>query len=233
MSLLICTPIRSSEYGAADVKLGYHDALRRLSTTMQVEEFGGSTAFGCDVVRARNRMAAIVLRELKYVTNVLWWDDDLWPTDISIVQKMIDAKRDVVAAPYTNKQQPLRWIHEPIPDEKCDDAGFMRVRSVGFGFTITSRRCLEKLSEESERSRESRPYWDEWGGGHRIANIFGLMYETMAHGHEGLRSEDYSFCRRWRDVGGDIWLYGGKGNILQHAGGHAWDATQMKGVELL
>jgi hypothetical protein len=228
MTLLIATPMRASEYGVADVKLGYHDAMRRLSSSVPIEEFPPSFSFGCDIVRARNRVASIIVQKMSKVDRVLWWDDDIWPLDVGIVKKMLDSGYDFVAAPYTNKQKPIRWIHEPLAGEVPDSKGWVKVNKVGFGFTMTSVKVLSDLSAESSKHQEWRPYWDEWDGGRMVPNIFGLSYE-MAGGHELLRSEDYSLCRRWRDLGGDIYIYGGSGNILQHAGGHGFDAREIPG----
>jgi hypothetical protein len=229
MNLLIATPIRAAEYGVADVKAGYHDAVRELCRRMPVECLSPSIFFGADVVRARNRAVAHVLRDWPQITHLLWWDDDLWPDDIGIVQKMIDSDYDVVAGAYTNKQKPLRWIHEPIPGAALDDRGFCEVHSVGMGFTMMKRGVLQRVTEESYKHHEWRPYWDEWSGGHMVANGFGLLYERMFHGREGLRSEDYSFCKKWREIGGKIHIFGGPGNVLHHAGGHAWGPEDMPG----
>ena len=229
MTLLIATPVRAAEYGVADVKIGYHDSMRELYKVLPYDALPATIGFGCDVVRARNRVVAHVLRDWPKVTRLLWWDDDLWPDDARVVNRLLDYPGDIVACGYTNKQRPLRWVHESIPGAELDAQGFVEVVTVGLGFTMMSRACLERSTEASYKSQEFRPYWDEWGGGHMIGNVFGLMYDRMFHGRECLRSEDYSFCARWRKMGGKIHIYGGPGNVLRHAGGHGWSAEDMPG----
>jgi hypothetical protein len=70
---------------------------------------------------------------------------------------------------------------------------------------------------------------------HRVANIFGQLYERLTPGNdqeeECLLSEDYSFCKRWRDMGGKIQLFTRAG-IIFHAGSHAWSAREKEGAVL-
>jgi hypothetical protein len=233
--LLVATPFRGAGYWASDVKLGYAESLRLLST--QLDYFPPTVQFSEDVVNARNRIAAAVLREHPDVTHVLWWDDDCWPGDVGIVRKMIESGLDVVACSYTNKSHPVRWVHEvdALALRAWDGASeYVPARSVGFGFTITSRDCLEQMAAYTRRiGGDSREYWDYTPRGKFLTpNLFGKLYERMPDGDESLRGEDYSFCRRWRDMGGKIWLYNGPGNLVTHAGPYGFSAADMPGAQV-
>ena len=99
MSLIIATPVRGIGLDAP-VSVGYAEAVRALSKTVDV--IPASVTFSTDVVRARNRLAATVLRDMPDVSHVLWWDDDVYPEDVKIVERMLNAFEDVIAAPYVN-----------------------------------------------------------------------------------------------------------------------------------
>ncbi len=218
MSLLLATPVRAAELGTALVSLGYSDFRLQLAKLMSFETLCGHVTFGLDVVRARNRIVGTLLSQEAFagVTHVLWVDDDQWPEDVRIVPEMVKACRGVLGAPYTNKKEPLRWVHRPGPGGS--------VLGVGFGFTMTTRACLESLA--------SRAHWYvDFPQAIRCPNLFGQLYDTIPAVDgpvETLLSEDFSFCKRALDAGFPVELYERAG-VINHAGGHVWNARGMKG----
>jgi hypothetical protein len=206
MSLLIATPVRAAELSTAQVSLGYAEFRERLVRHMpDYKALSGTVTFSLDVVRARNRIVGFLLtrEEFRDVSHVLWVDDDQWPEDIRIVTQMIENCRGVLAAPYTNKKLPLRYVHQTWDDKLY----------VGFGFTMTTRTCLETVANDA--------YWyTDLPSGQRCPNLFGQCYKEVA-GVVTLLSEDYSFCERAHEMGFKVELYEHGGKIF-HAGGHAW-----------
>lgn len=219
--LLIATPVRCSEPLAATVTVGYSCASRALACQMPTVFL---QVFGLDVVRARNRVVGQLLRDPTYadVTHVLWWDDDQWPEDVRIVGKMMALGEDVVGAAYTNKRSPTRYVHQPWPGSSGpDERGLYDVRGVGMGFTLTSRACLETMARGAEW------YWD-LPEPRECPNIFGQLIDEF-DSRRVLLSEDFSFCKRWReDYDGKIKIYT-KAGIVYHAGAHAWSAREIPG----
>lgn len=231
MKLVIATPLLGASPYAADVAFGYAEARARVAALYPAELIPASVGFSADVVRARNRLAAHVLRELPDVTHVLWWDADNWPEDVRLIQAMIDTGADVIGAPYVRKRRPVRWVHrfaseEPVV-ESLGGHAVLEVAGVGFGFTITSRCALESISAVADSYRDA-PHE------HMIANIFGQVLEPVdADDEKGPRillSEDFSFCHRWRkDLRGKVYVYAAKGNMMAHAGPVIWTARDMDG----
>jgi hypothetical protein len=83
--------------------------------------------------------------------------------------------------------------------------GFAKVRRVGNGFLMISRTALERLCEANPHLRyknvglEGDPQRDS-------PNRFAL-FECMIDPETGTYlSEDFAFCQRWTDLGGEIWL---------------------------
>jgi hypothetical protein len=227
--LIIATPIRAAEMHAASVSLGYAEMLLRLQRALPIEVLAGSLTFAADIVRGRNRIAAKVLRDHPDATHVLWLDDDQWVDDVAVVAEMIALGVDVVGAPYTNKRQPLRWVHQHLTPPAAPHGSLLPVAGLGFGFTLTTTSALRHLSEV-ERVYTDHP------NPHRVANLFGQLFHHPAldqgrnvpEADQALLSEDYSFCLRWRRSGGGVYLYARAG-IIHHAGPHAWDPSQMPG----
>ena len=204
----IATPLRGADTMSAQVTFGYASFLAQLSSIMKIELQVG---FCLDVVRARNRIAAHILTNPDFadIEDVLWVDDDTYPERPQIVAEMIQHSHiaDIVAAPYTNKTKPVRWVHRAeAPD---------RVLGVGFGFTMTTRRALLKVWDASE------PYFD----GLECRNMFGQVYDEI-QGRKVLLSEDFSFCKRARDAGVKIELHT-TGGLIMHSGAVAFSAEDM------
>lgn len=171
-------------------------------------------------------MVQVILDDFPHVDRVLWWDDDNWPQDIAMVQRMIDKGEDFIAGGYTTKKQPLHWVHRPLDHNPLpdDEKQLLEVARCGFGFTMTSRSCLQRMWDSADHYIDYRS-----GGKFEVANVFGMMIGPMPDGGTTLLSEDYSFCDRWRALGGKVWMYQGPGNVLFHGGGHAWGPSEMAG----
>jgi hypothetical protein len=224
--LVIATPVRGGEIDAAQVSFGWAAQMRALSIVFNCDL--PIVGYNYDVVRSRNRMAAQVLRDKGDVEYVLWWDDDVMLGDLKIVREMMATGEDVIAAPYANKLPPIGWVHTHFKPPREKRGLLQEVRSVGFGFTMTSTKCLRAMSEPARKYTD----WTRNGDHYKVADIFGLTFEAPEPGgspeDEMLMSEDYSFCKRWRDMGGKIQIYLGAG-ILGHAGGHAFNAKDIPG----
>jgi hypothetical protein len=85
--------------------------------------------------------------------------------------------------------------------------GFARVRFAGTGFLLVRREAIVKLcaAHPELRYRSTHAVGQnaaEQGSQHRFA-LFDPMIEPSTGEY---LSEDYAFCKRWTDMGGDIWM---------------------------
>jgi len=93
----------------------------------------------------------------------------------------------------------IRFI--PTPDNSVEvDGGFARVAYVGTGFLMVRRPVLEALAQAHPELTADLS--DLEPGGARASMLFDTLIEPETGQH---LSEDYAFCRRWRDLGGEIW----------------------------
>jgi hypothetical protein len=228
--ILIVTPVDGGDVMTARVTAGYAEHVRHVSAMYSAEALPSSLFFTTDIVRARNRAAAMAL-SVDGWDRLLWWDDDVLLGNYGLIGKMLEIDVDMIAAPDTTKGDDPRWVHTLHPNQipVLDDRQCLSVRSVGFGFTMTSRSMLETMSLSARKYRDVRR-----DGSPKIANIFGQLYERIVDDwkdeeDDTLMSEDYSFCKRWREIyGGHIWIYGGPGNLLGHVGARAFDLRDMR-----
>ena len=81
--------------------------------------------------------------------------------------------------------------------------GFARVRYAGTGFLLLHRTVIERLCEaHSELEYRHVHMIDKTAKKNRFA-----LFDPIIDKDTGeYLSEDYAFCRRWTDLGGEIWI---------------------------
>lgn len=132
-------------------------------------------------------------------TDLIFVDHDVqWPAGTLL--KLVDYPVDFVAAMYPQRKDPIefsvRWLQKP--ELWADpETGLLEVEGVPGGCLRLSRSLVEKMVAsypESEFYCGAAPNETAW-------NLFG----EYRHGRF-LISEDYAFCLRWRDIGGQVWI---------------------------
>lgn len=217
--LVVATPIRAHDVRTAMQPIGYTEFIKELEHR-GATYYGGAITFSTDCVRGRNRLLGAALRDQPDFTHILWCDDDQYPESLDAVDKLIDSGEDLIGIPYTNKFPPLRWVYQPW-EVACapDSRGIADVRGVGLGFTMMSRACIDKVCSASKWYTDLPETWN-------VPNAFYMDYD-----HIGpflvYQSEDYAFCKRWRDMGGRVKVH--TGAVIYHCGSKAWSGRDMPG----
>lgn len=199
----------------------------------QEVELRTATLESSDVVRRRSRMVRAFLATT--CTHLLFVDDDIEFTPAAVFG-MLASGHDVVACPYP-KRDGVDWaslekrralehdahrlehlaykyalaLREDQPTFNIDERLCAEVAGVALGCALISRAALERMvvhfGEELGFSDEGRP---------TVA-----LFQLLIRGGS-LLSEDYSFCRRWRDMGGTVHVYLGDGSPVTHHGTYAY-----------
>jgi hypothetical protein len=96
----------------------------------------------------------------------------------------------------------VRWRDK---DSIVERKGFVSVRYAGTGFLLISRQAINRLCEAHPELRYTTidVQADSQTG---TLNRFALFDTFIEAETRTSLSEDYSFCRRWTDLGGKIWL---------------------------
>jgi hypothetical protein len=130
--------------------------------------------------------------ELIFVDSDVTWE-------AGALLKLVDAPVDLVAGVYPARRDPISYpLHYLDKKELWADpeTGLLEVKSVATGFMKISRNCIERMISEyperhfytSERDKQFYPLFD---------HVFEDGYKW---------GEDYSFCIRWRNIGGQVWI---------------------------
>jgi hypothetical protein len=167
------------------------------------------------IARARARLARTFLAH-PTATHLLFIDADIGFAAENAF-RLLDAAHDLAGGVYPIKS--LDWDHIrakaqagaadlqaaslsyvvrflPHPGNAVEiEAGFAKVAYVGTGFMLIRRAALQQVADAHP---ELTANLDEG----RTAMVFEPMIEPETGEY---LSEDYAFCRRWRDLGGEIW----------------------------
>jgi hypothetical protein len=175
------------------------------------------------ITRARANLLTLFLDD-PTATHLLFVDADIG-FEPEQVFRLIESGADVVAGVYPIKR--VNWdkarrmlqahggktpsaaldyvLEIDDPDQVVVVNGFTRVRYAGTGFLMIRRHVLERMCEHPayaslqffrEHSRDALA-----GSPNRFA-----LFECMIDPKSGTYlSEDFAFCKRWTDIGGEIW----------------------------
>lgn len=100
----------------------------------------------------------------------------------------------------------LHYVGQLLPEPMLEREGdFATASFAGTGFMLIERQTIATLSA----AHPDTAYWhlDAYPSGaaaeRRAFALFDCMIDTQTSTY---LSEDFTFCRRWRDLGGSIWL---------------------------
>jgi len=212
-NLLIATPCYDG-----NVNSGYVMSLLALQRMLIQHRIGHDLCLHSDslITRARNNIVERFLRQPVY-THLMFIDADI-SFDPSTILRYLAFDKDVIAGIYPIKELNVRMLRRlPIDDDRAAVAasynysskirmgekditqdGFARIDYAGGGFMMIKRQALEAMVAHYPELR----YGDDCTGD-KIRVSYALFDTMIYDGH--FLPEDYSFCKRWRDMGGEVW----------------------------
>lgn len=131
-------------------------------------------------------------------THLVFVDSDVsW--EAGALVRLVDHPVDFVAGLYPQRRDPIdfccQWIQKP--EIELSEHGLIEVHGVPAGFMRLGRAMLEKMVAHYADLQfhcsvaPNETAFDLFGAYRCGRTKFG---------------EDYSFCRRWRDIGGQVWV---------------------------
>ena len=155
-----------------------------------------------DIADSRNILATIFL-DATDCTHLLMVDADM-QFEPDLVLDMLAFNYPVVGCLYPTKTYPLKFVMNGRADPQEIRRGFLRVDGVGAGVMLIRRDALEQLKPHVI----SDPRIEKHGASGILKeyNVQRLLrYFDIYDDGEHRFSEDLAFCRRWTDIGGEIW----------------------------
>jgi len=166
------------------------------------------------VTRARQSIAAYFLED-PTATHLMFIDADI-SYDLEQLLRLLKFNRDICSGIYPLKRYDWEKIKKAAEagEGRMESAGlnyvidlkeshqtidgFARVEKAGTGFLMIQRRVFEAMAQKYPelKYQASGPQGDKT----QYAFFNCLIDEKGTY-----LSEDYSFCKRWTDMGGEIW----------------------------
>ncbi len=190
------------------------------------------------ITRGRNLLVSRCLDDYS-ATHLMFIDADIG-FDPAQVARMLAFDQDVVAGMYPLKlldwnsgmhravageaveTAPLRYVGAPCEGaEAASHDGFVSGTYAGTGFMLIKRGVLEAMMAAYPHLRYAASHVAAQPSlsPHQYA-----LFDCMIEPETGVYlSEDYTFCRRWRDIGGKIWL--DTRGALIHIGQHEFSGA--------
>ena len=214
-------------------------ACQAKGVTLHVELMGGDAL----ITRARSRLAAQFLAS--EATHLFFCDADIGFRPENVM-RLLAADKDVIGGVYPLKLidwekarraaqggvqdlqaaslgYVIRFI--PTPDNSVEvDDGVAKVAYVGTGFMMIKREALRRVVEAHPELRARMGDMADAAAPEAV-----MIFDTMIEPETGqYLSEDYAFCRRWRDLGGEIWA--DMESRLTHVGHAAYSGSLVEAM---
>src|SRR6266700_1448805 len=175
------------------------------------------------ITRARANLVTLFLDD-PAATHLLFVDADIGFTPEQVF-RLVESGADVVAGVYPIKRVNWSKVKRALetnrpnlqaasldyvleidnPDHVTVVNGFTRVRYAGTGFLMIRRHVIERMCQHPDYA--ALQFFRE----HSLDALAGspnrfALFECMIDPATGTYlSEDFAFCKRWTDIGGEIW----------------------------
>lgn len=138
-------------------------------------------------------------------SHILFIDADM-QFEPELVLDMLAFDRPFVGTLYPKRTLPISWVGSGLEGEQFVENGFLKVEGIGFGVTLIRRDCVQAIIDhglcEIDEVMESNViarFLKEIGCPRMIR-----AFDTVILPGRRL-SEDFSFCHRHREAGGEVW----------------------------
>ena len=220
--------------------LNLQEACRERGIGLHIDLMGGDAL----ITRARSRLAAQFLAHPQ-ATHILFCDVDIAfaPGDVF---RLLDSGKEVVAAvcPLKNidwekaraaakadvadlQAASIGYVVRFLPtaDNSVEvNDGIAKVAYAGTGFLMINRDAMQRVVDAYPQLRARMGDMND-----PLAAEAVMIFDCMIEPETGqYLSEDYAFCRRWRDLGGEIWA--DVQARLTHVGHAAYTGSLMQAL---
>lgn len=186
------------------------------------------------ITRSRNTLLSTFLNDTD-ATHLMFIDADIG-FEPDHIDRLLSADKPLVAGLYplkaldwtratptsseTAEESALHYVGDPGQGTSRDN-GFARADYAGTGFMLIRRDVIEAMIEAYPSLRYNHIH--AYPRAKAVSQQYAL-FECLIEPDTGIYlSEDFAFCRRWREMGGEIWVdLMGK---LTHTGSHIFQGN--------
>jgi len=163
------------------------------------------------VTRARNNLIAKGMATDS--THLMFVDADIG-FDFTDVVKMLIADKDVIGGLYPKKTYPIKYVVNCLEGQEQQQSGVQEVENIGTGFLMMKRSVIQTMFNAHPELK----YKNQLNLEPQYEPFMYTLFDTSLTEDGQYLSEDWTFCRRWRKLGGKIHAHNDV--KLAHAGYH-------------
>jgi hypothetical protein len=171
------------------------------------------------ITRGRNNLMAKMMTNTQ-ATHFMFIDADIRFQPDSILQ-MIACDKEVIGGLYPKKALPVNYVINLKPETKIQGDIFT-VDTTGTGFLLFKRSVYEAMIAKFPETK----YVDDVGLGKQFEPMMYSIFDCKIDDRGHYLSEDWLFCRRWQDMGGEIWVHSKV--LLNHIGHYEFQGDLSK-----
>jgi hypothetical protein len=171
-----------------------------LNTALELQrrgvEFTHEFVVGCAIAaKARNQLVALFLASKKQ--SLIFIDDDMGWTAEGFM-RLAESDKDVVAGVGRRRDQKVSYCYKQLKGGKTEGAN-VEVAAVGAAFIKIDRSAIKRMIAAD-------PNCGRMGVVRRNAEHQRLIPYYHIFRTPDDEGEDYDFCRRFRALGGEVWV---------------------------
>lgn len=178
------------------------------------------------VTRARNNLCAKMMTNAA-ATHFMFIDADI-RFEPEAIFGMLAADKDVIGGLYPKKSLPIDYVINLKNGGRIEGPCF-QVDTAGTGFLLFKKHVYQKLIDAHPECK----YVDDIGLGKQFEPFMFSIFDTVIDSKGHYLSEDWTFCRRWQALNGDIWI--DSRVLLNHIGHYEFKgdlaALERKGLK--
>lgn len=177
------------------------------------------------ITRARNILTAMFLES--DCTHLMFVDADI-EFQADDVLRALAYDKPIMAAAYPKKALPVQYainfkFVDPSRKQIRVENGAAEVLDASTGFFLIKRETVEKMVE----AHPELHYKNDSNIDPKLNKHCYALFDTILDPDDNrYLSEDYTFCRRWQKLGGEIWL--DLNTKLNHVGSYTFEGDVSK-----
>lgn len=150
------------------------------------------------IMRSRNKLVSYFMDSdndyLMFIDSDIGWEPEA-------ILRLLAFDKDFSGVMYRNRHQHYSRFTTNIkfPVNQCQDTGLVEAKHIATGFMLLKRSVIEKLfkahpelklTDDNENDADQHYY---------------RLFDTEQRGNV-MWGEDFTFCNRWVETGGSIWI---------------------------
>lgn len=164
-----------------------------------------------DIAAVRNIFMTVWYDAHQNCSHLLYVDADM-EFDPNLVRDMIAFDKPVVGCYYHKRNDNQGTVGNSLKQDTLADvvSGHLKVKATGAGVLLIRRDAITTMLEKMPEIALTNPkaltsnFWADVIKSHNGSRII-KAFDPIKDDDGDTLSEDMSFCRRWRDCGGEVW----------------------------